>query len=164
MAGLTKGALYHHFPNKMDLGYAVVDELLAGLLEEVWLAPLAGEGDPIEKLRTLLRTAKLEPEVVVLGCPINNLAVEMAPVDDGFRERIEGLYQRWIDGVADALTRGKRDGFVSKQVDPTETATFIVAAMAGSRGLAKNAQSREKLIGCHRQLERYLETCRAGSV
>ena len=24
--GLTKGALYHHFPNKQALGYAVVDE------------------------------------------------------------------------------------------------------------------------------------------
>ena len=28
-AGVTKGALYHHFENKMALGYAVVDEVVA---------------------------------------------------------------------------------------------------------------------------------------
>ena len=38
--GLTKGALYHHFPNKLALGYAVVDELLGPYLEQNWLAPL----------------------------------------------------------------------------------------------------------------------------
>ena len=26
--GLAKGALYHHFPNKVSLAYAIVDEIL----------------------------------------------------------------------------------------------------------------------------------------
>ena len=37
---LTKGALYHHFPNKRALGYAVVDEILYGQVDENWLSPL----------------------------------------------------------------------------------------------------------------------------
>ena len=43
-AGVTKGALYHHFPDKAALGYAVVDEVVKGLLLKRWgvLAPPPG--------------------------------------------------------------------------------------------------------------------------
>ena len=40
MTGVTKGAMYHHFPGKTALGYAVVDELVKAYLEDWWLAPL----------------------------------------------------------------------------------------------------------------------------
>ena len=39
--GLTKGALYHYFPNKVSLGYAVVDEIVLAQIRQRWLDPLA---------------------------------------------------------------------------------------------------------------------------
>jgi TetR/AcrR family transcriptional repressor of nem operon len=33
---LAKGALYHYFPNKLALGYAVVDEVLMGHFQTTW--------------------------------------------------------------------------------------------------------------------------------
>ena len=36
--GLTKGALYHHFRNKNELGYAVVDECLKKSLDYYWVS------------------------------------------------------------------------------------------------------------------------------
>jgi TetR/AcrR family transcriptional repressor of nem operon len=33
-AGATKGALFHHFAGKQELGYAVVDEIITPLLME----------------------------------------------------------------------------------------------------------------------------------
>src|SRR5579859_6426610 len=39
-AGATKGALFHHFDSKQDLGYAVVDERIGPLLLERWLSVL----------------------------------------------------------------------------------------------------------------------------
>ena len=39
--GVTKGALYHHFPSKLALGYAVVDECYAPRLRKHWIDPLA---------------------------------------------------------------------------------------------------------------------------
>ena len=34
--GITKGALYHYFPNKFELGYAIVDELIAPVYVNSW--------------------------------------------------------------------------------------------------------------------------------
>lgn len=33
---LAKGALYHHFPNKLSLGYAVVEEILMEHFQTLW--------------------------------------------------------------------------------------------------------------------------------
>ncbi|HEU6453755.1 MAG TPA: TetR family transcriptional regulator, partial [Gemmatimonadaceae bacterium] len=44
-AGVTKGALYHHFPDKASLGYAVVDDVIRGHLLARWLGPPEDEGE-----------------------------------------------------------------------------------------------------------------------
>ena len=46
-AGVTKGALYYHFADKADLGYAVVDEVIREPLLAAYLDPIErSEGDP----------------------------------------------------------------------------------------------------------------------
>ncbi len=49
-AGVTRGALYHHFGTKEGLFRAVVEELEAGLAEQVATAATAG-ADPVDELR-----------------------------------------------------------------------------------------------------------------
>src|SRR5580704_8226833 len=43
-AGVTRGALYHHFASKTELAAAVVEELEGELVERVVAAALAGTG------------------------------------------------------------------------------------------------------------------------
>ena len=52
--GATKGALYHHFKNKKELGYAVLDEVVCESYLDSWIRPLADVDDPITKIKELL--------------------------------------------------------------------------------------------------------------
>ena len=143
-AGVTKGALYHHFPDKAALGYAVVDEVIRELLLQRWLGVLQAEpGDPVTALQGMLkhRMAQLQPHEVELGCPLNNLGQEMSPLDERFRRRVAATFETWTDGFAELLRQGQAKGLVRRDLDPRKLAIFLVAAIEGSFGLAKSAQS-----------------------
>lgn len=161
---VTKGALYHHFPNKHALGLAVIEEVIAQRFSAFVQEPLAATDNPLQLLRGLVR-AKVEAashKELTLGCPLNNLIHEMAPLDDDFRERLQRILRDWRDAIADALARGQRAGHVRPDVDPQEAANFITAAAEGAQGLAKATQSPESLRGCMNQLDRYLDSLAVG--
>ncbi len=158
---LTRGALYHHFPNKRALGFAAL-EGIEEKLQTTWVKRLESCEDPIATLEEMVRNdcSHLADEDISLGCPLNNLAQEMSSLDDGFRRKVMEIYNIWRQAVADSLRRGQKTGHVQKSVDPFSTATFLVASLSGGRGLAKTAQSIDVLAVCTDNLARYIETLR----
>jgi len=161
-SGVTKGALYHYFSDKQALGYSVLEELIKIFVLQFWLRPLEDASDPIDGLKRLISEAdkNISNEDVLLGCPLNNLCLEMSPIDDGFRQRVNHVYELWQEGFARALRAGQAKGTVTLTIDAMDCATFIVASLAGCRSLAKNTQSRDILSACGENLIRYLETLR----
>lgn len=160
-AGVTKGALYHHFGSKQELGYAVVDELIREYFLDKWERSLESVENPIDGLLAVLRKSPPAFMDQRLGCPLNNLAQEMSPLDEGFRKRLESVFRIWREGIAKALRRGQERGQVRSEVDPSESADFFIAALEGSVSLAKNAQDRNVFDNCKAGLARYLESLRA---
>ncbi len=160
---VTKGALYHYFPNKLALGYAVVEEHIAAHIYDQWVSPLIKMEDPILAMKQLILHAgqEITNEDIFYGCPLNNLAQEMTPVDEGFRSRIEGVYELWQQGIEDAFKSGQQNGFVKKNINVKNIATMIIATLEGCIGLAKNAQSKKVLYQCEQSLMDYLDSLKA---
>lgn len=139
---VTKGALYHHFESKEDLGHAIVEEVIATLPRDRWLLPLQRSKDknPIDALIGIVRAIPSRPEDVKGGCPLVNLAQEMSQLDEQFRKRLETIFHAWQEGIATALRRGQSQGTVRHDLIPEETAGFLIAMVEGYEVLAKNAQ------------------------
>jgi AcrR family transcriptional regulator len=163
--GVTKGALYHHFPNKTELGYAVVDEVIAQRIHMNFIQPLAHFDDPIEGFIELVQSAgeTFSMTDIELGCPLSVLAQEMAPIDEGFRTRLAAIYEQWHQSIADVLIQAKADGLIIEAVEPYSMAVTIAAILEGSLSAAKVSQSLDKLYHCGCGLTLLLQLIRARS-
>jgi len=111
----------------MELGYAVIDEIIYETIKNNWIEPLAKTNDPITTLQQLLiHSGELMcEESVRLGCPLNNLAQEMSPINEGFRGRITSVYKEWINALDEAFETGKSAGNVNSSVESKQTALLL---------------------------------------
>ena len=160
--GVTKGALYHHFPNKTELGYAVIDEVIAQRIHQSFIQPLQDFENPIDGFIELIQKSgeTLSITDINLGCPLTNLAQEMAPIDEGFRTRLVDIYEKWHRSIADVMTEAKQSGHIIDEADPYTLAVTIVATMEGALNAAKVTQSLDKRYYCGCGLIQYLQLIR----
>ncbi len=139
---ISKGALYYHFTNKLELGYAVFEEMYVPMFLETW-QPALNLDDPIEGLCEFFTSMSNEMNCseAVCGCPLNNLCEEMANVDEGFRLRILSMQEKLNQLIVDALTRVQEG--LRPELKFSQVAYFIVATFNGSINLSKSSRNKE---------------------
>ena len=132
---LTKGALYHHFPNKHALGIAVIKEVITEQVIAEHAGPLVDTDDPItvmlahlDRFSEVSESADLE-----FGCPLHNLVQEMSPLDEEFRQQLQEIQFTWQRILSEAMARGQAKGNVRAELDCDEVALFIIAAVEGCK-------------------------------
>ncbi len=160
--GVTKGALYHHFESKTELGYAVIDEVIANRIYLNFIRPLENLDDPLEGFIDMIRHAGATFSMtdIELGCPLSVLAQEMAPIDEGFRTRLTAIYERWHQSIAEVLRRARDAGSIVDEVDPDMLGVMIAATLEGSLSAAKVARDLDKLHQCGAGLIHFLQLIR----
>jgi len=148
-AGVTAGALHHHFPTKKVLALNVIEERVAQAVDKHWLEPVRSAHGAEEGIRTAFEqiASALDRSKTILGCPLNNLALELCAADSEFREAIERIYDNWRKVIADKL-RADFDG----AFDADALATFVIASYSGAIAQAKAKQSTAPLRTCAAQL------------
>lgn len=156
-SGLQKGAFYHHFGSKAELGYAVLEEQILPLIQSVWLVPLSESKNPVEDIPRMLDSLddRITPAMREHGCPLNNLAQEMATQDEGFRIRIAAIFEEWINAFTEVFERGKAQGYINAELDSRAAARFVIAVLEGCIGVFKVDHSPEQWTACRTQLASY---------
>ncbi|MEW6991181.1 TetR/AcrR family transcriptional regulator [Colwelliaceae bacterium 6441] len=156
---ISKGALYHHFANKLELGYAVFEEIYTPMFLAMW-APAVESEDPIASLCHFFENMSKEMscDEIVCGCPLNNLCQEMSGVDEGFRLRILNMQQQLNHLIAFNLQRISNE--LRAGLDFNQVAYFIVSCFHGSSSLSKSAKNKELFDKVIRELCSYIQALR----
>jgi AcrR family transcriptional regulator len=152
-AGVTLGAMHHHFRSKKLIGLTVLRERVRPALEAAWLSPVSSASSTAEGIATAFRAIEdaLDARQAVQGCPVNNLAIELSLADADFRFEIQQLFADWRGQIASKLRSDLAEGKL-KNVDADAFATVVVAAYSGAMALAKAEQATEALKICRRHL------------
>ncbi|MDL2410386.1 TetR/AcrR family transcriptional regulator [Rhizobium calliandrae] len=141
-SNVSSGAFAHHFPSKKALGLCVVREGIAPAVADAWIIPVSKATSALAGIRDAFSAiiAELERNGSVSGCPLNNLAVEMASHDAELRQEMDAIFQNWRAAIAGKLCDDLDSGLAS-DLDPQKAAMFVVAVYSGAMAMAKASQT-----------------------
>ncbi|UZP66118.1 TetR/AcrR family transcriptional regulator [Desulfovibrio mangrovi] len=151
-AGVPKGSFYHYFKSKEAFGLAVVD-YFAARFGNMFREVVADTSlSPLSRLNTILAIVeeRFEKQECRQGCPIGNLAQEMGGLSDQFQVHLRQVIDRMAAAFGDLIRQGQEQGEVRPDLDPVETAYFIVSSWHGALIRMKVTRSLEPLKLCHR--------------
>jgi TetR/AcrR family transcriptional repressor of nem operon len=158
-SGVGKGNFYYHFRSKEDLGYAILDQLVASFLERT-LEPCFSDADTprLTQIRCFLdRVLEAQRQrKCVGGCAMGNLASELSDVHEGFRSRLASVFTAWRARLTLALCEAQDRGEVVAACEPESIGHFLVAGLEGAMLLSKVAKDITVMEQCVIELKRYL--------
>lgn len=142
---ITKGAFYHYFPSKFDLGYAVVDEILLPQYSEKWASLENLTHGIASTLYTIIEREKVNAteHIVARGDVLSNLMLEMSHEDELFREKLENVLEAQVRILQKAILAGKAVGEMKPQIDARSMAYSIVGQLQGCYAISKTRKSRD---------------------
>lgn len=143
-ADVSKGALYHHFSNKQDLLYAIVDELFKEQSRAYWNG-LQTATDPIETLAYTIeqRAENVSQEDMCNGCPIHNLLAELGSTNDGLRTRVDAIFCAVQKSIYEAFERARDLGIVKPDLDSKRVSMLVMCTMNGMPQMVTSCQNRD---------------------
>lgn len=162
-AGLTKGALFHHFPTKHDLALALIERYATSdrrMLEQTIARAERLSRDPVQQVLLMVGLAEEELSNLPLertGCLFASFGYQAAMFDEQVHALIERELLVWRELVATKLREAMEQRPPRLDVSADELADGLVAAIEGGFVLARGLRDAALLPGQLRQFRNYLE-------
>ena len=138
---LSKGAFYHHFKNKHEIGIKVIENIITKRIQDGFIVPLEDyKNKNIPKLLLYIfteRIKKFSEKEKELGCPANNLINEIGCSDSEFRILLRKLMDDWYKVLVQTIEKGKEKNEIKNDVDSAAAATLLICSFEGTRGIRK---------------------------
>ena len=157
-SGVKKGNLYFYFKSKEDLGYAVLNRFTEGFMENHRHLSDRTER-PLKKIYAMLdgMERNLRERNCRGGFPFGNFAIEMSDIHEGFRKRVEKVFDIWTRQIQEVLVAAKQNGELKRSLDTLALAQLFVAVMEGAMMLAKTKKDTKAFRNCVRSLRALLD-------
>ena len=137
---LSKGAFYHHFKNKHEIGKKVIENIIRKRIKEGFIDPLAELNRNIPELLLYVFTNRIKnysEREKALGCPANNLVGEIGYTEQDFRVILKSLFEEWREALINAIEHGKNRREIKKDVNSSSVAISLICAFEGVRSVRK---------------------------
>lgn len=137
---LSKGAFYHHFKNKHEIGTKVIEVIIRKRIKDGFIAPLMNNDGNIPELLLYIFTNRIKnysEREKSLGCPANNLVGEIGYTEQDFRIILKKLFEEWRSQLIKTLDIGKNRGEIKQEINSSATAISLICAFEGVRSIRK---------------------------
>jgi len=158
-SGVGKGSFYYYFKSKEDLGYAILEHVVAAFIERTVVPCFADEAQrPLDQVRCFLdRIVQAQrASSCVGGCPLGNLASELSDVHEGFRARLAQVFLAWRERLTLTIREAQRRGDIGDDCRVEEVAQFLVASLEGAILMTKVTKDIAVMEQCVAEMKRYL--------
>lgn len=133
-AGVPKGSFYFYFKSKEHFGLELIDFYLTVIREGTGRHFGDPDASPLKSLRDFfdeLTAIHLERGCKA-GCPVGNIAQEMADLSDAIREKTEHAFNQMKQGIKRCLEAAQAAGEIDPDTDCDDTADFILNSWEGA--------------------------------
>ena len=160
-AEVRSGSLYYFFQSKERVLQGVLERYLERLEPEIMAPVAAAIDDPIERVFELLGRYRqfLEESGCTRGCPVGNLALELADDHPEIRGLIDRNFDNWIGVVTLWLEQaGDR---LPEEAHRRDLAVFVLTVMQGGLMQSRAAGSTRPFEQGADQLRAYFDLLQA---
>ncbi|MGB2684929.1 MAG: TetR/AcrR family transcriptional regulator [Olleya sp.] len=136
---LTKGAFYHHYKNKKELGLAVISLKVQKRVYKGMIDPLFQSGNAIQILETtfLERLKSFPVYEKQHGCPMNNFINEVGDLEVAYQLVLRRIIDDWKKALIQLIERGQYENTIKKNISSNAIAVYLISAFEGIRGIRK---------------------------